>query len=302
MDTGKIIQAVETVIKGKREKIELVLVALLSRGHVLIEDIPGIGKTTLALAFSRATGLNFRRIQFTSDLLPADIIGAVVLDKKSGEFTFRKGPVFTNILLADEINRATPKTQSALLEAMGETQVSVEGITYPLPQPFLVIATQNPVEHYGTFPLPESQLDRFMMRFEMGYPDDQSEREILRDGTLREKARLIKPVTDREEIVEAQKKVEEVRVSDKVIDYIMEIARITRERFLIGMSTRAALDLSRAARALAFIKNRTFVTPDDVKYLARFVIPHRILPRDNPDINTRVSLIDQLLHEVQVPV
>ncbi len=302
MDTGKIINTVETVIKGKREKIELLLVALLSKGHVLIEDIPGIGKTTLALAFSRATGLDFTRIQFTSDLLPADIIGAVVLDRKSGEFVFRKGPVFTNILLADEINRATPKTQSALLEAMGEGQVSVEGISYPLPQPFLVIATQNPVEHYGTFPLPESQLDRFMLRFEMGYPDDLSEREILKEGILREKAREIKPVTDREEILKAQKAVENVRLAEKVVDYIMAIARATREKFLIGMSTRAALDLSRAARALAFINNRDFVVPDDVKYLAKFVIPHRILPKENPDIKTRVSLIDQLLHEVQVPI
>jgi len=302
MEPVKIIERVETVIKGKRRQIELVLTALLARGHVLIEDIPGIGKTTLAHAFARATGLEFTRIQFTSDLLPADIIGAVVFNRKTNEFEFRKGPIFKNIVLADEINRATPKTQSALLEAMGEGQVSVEGKTYQLPEPFLVIATQNPVEHFGTFQLPESQLDRFMLRFDMGYPEENVEKLILKNGNLHEMARFIEPVTTREEILNAQRLVESVKVSEKIIDYVMRIVLATRDKFVIGMSTRAALDLVKASRAFAFIRGRNFVIPDDVKTMARYVAPHRLVMQETPDFRTRSLIFEELLDAVSVPV
>ncbi len=302
MEPGRIINQVETVIKGKRRQVELTLVALLAKGHVLIEDIPGIGKTTLALAFARATGLEFTRIQFTSDLLPADIIGAVVFNRKTDEFEFRKGPIFKNIILADEINRATPKTQSALLEAMGEGQVSVEGVTYRLPEPFLVIATQNPVEHFGTFPLPESQLDRFMLRFDMGYPDEETEKDILKNGNLHEKARNLEPVVSRSEILKAQEFVENIKTAEKILEYVMRIVLATRDRFIIGMSTRAALDLVKASKAYAFIRGRDYVVPDDVKTMARYVAPHRLLMQETPDFRTRSLIFEELLNEISVPV
>ncbi len=302
MDPGKIINAVEQVIKGKREQIELVLTALLANGHVLIEDIPGIGKTTLAIAFARVTGLDFTRIQFTSDLLPADIIGAVVFDRKSEKFVFRKGPIFKNIVLADEINRATPKTQSALLEAMGEGQITVEGITYKLPEPFIVIATENPVEHYGTFPLPESQLDRFMLRFEMGYPDETAEMEILQDGYLHEKARRLESVVSPEEVLNARIDVEKVFVDRKIFEYVMRIAKATREKFIFGMSTRATIDLVKASKAFAYIKGRDFVIPEDVKTLSRFVVPHRLIIQNQVDSRSKVLKFTELLNEIQVPI
>ena len=302
MESRKIIEAVEQVIKGKREQIELVLTALLAKGHVLIEDIPGIGKTTLAIAFARVTGLDFTRIQFTSDLLPADIIGAVVFDRKTERFVFRKGPIFKNIVLADEINRATPKTQSALLEAMGEDQVTVEGISYRLPEPFLVIATENPIEHYGTFPLPESQLDRFMMRFEMGYPDENAEMEILQNGNLHEKARKLEPIISPEEVMNARKEVENIFVDEKIFEYVMKIAKATRKKFIFGMSTRATIDLVKAAKAFAYIKDRDFVIPEDIKTLSKFVVPHRLIIRDSFDLKSRVIKFTELLNEIQVPV
>src|SRR3954465_7195456 len=266
------------VIRGKDEVVRLVLVSVLARGHVLIEGVPGVGKTTLSAALARALGCSFQRVQFTSDMLPSDILGISVYSAAEQKFEFKRGPVFTNILLADEINRTTPKTQSALLEAMNEGQVTVDAVSHKLPQPFLVIATQNPVEHHGTYPLPESQLDRFLMRVQMGYPDAEAERQILRSEAGVAHLDELRPVLTGGEVLEMQQAVKHVRVDDSLVNYALEIVRRTRQsEFLsLGVSPRGSQALYRAAQAMAFLEGRSFCTPDDNKPLVVPVFAHRI--------------------------
>jgi MoxR-like ATPase len=276
-------QAIATVIRGKDEAIRLALVALLARGHLLIEDVPGVGKTTLAQALARSFHCTFQRIQFTSDLLPSDVIGTSIFNQAAQQFEFKPGPLFANIVLADEINRTTPKTQSALLEAMNEAQVTVDNRTYPLPQPFLVLATQNPIEHHGTYPLPESQLDRFLLRIRMGYPARESEREILRTQAGAAPLESLEPVLDAEDVLALQQQVRQVRVDDSLLDYALEMVERTRQRdeLTLGVSPRGSVMLCRAAQALAFLEGRDFCIPDDFKRLVIPVFAHRIV------VNTR---------------
>ena len=272
--------ALGAVIRGKAQALRLSVVCLLARGHLLIEDVPGVGKTTLAHALARAIDCRFQRIQFTSDMLPSDVLGVTVYSASREEFDFKPGPVFANILLADEINRTTPKTQSSLLEAMNEGQISIEGRSYPLPKPFMVIATQNPVEYHGTFPLPEAQLDRFLLRIRMGYPDAASEREILSLNGQREAPGSAPPVLHADEVVALQEMVHEVRVHEDIVDYIMRIVEATREhpQLTLGVSPRGSLALYRAAQALALVEGVDFVTPHHVKTLAVAVLGHRVIP------------------------
>ncbi len=270
-------QSIQTVIRGKDEIIQLALVTLFARGHLLIEDVPGVGKTTLAHALARSFNCAFQRIQFTSDMLPSDVIGISVFSQQSQRFEFRSGPIFANIVLADEINRTTPKTQSALLEAMNEYQVTVENRTYALPQPFMVIATQNPIEHHGTYPLPESQLDRFLMRLSVGYPRPESEKEILRNFANSEPLARIEPVMTAEEAVEMQQSVRGVTVDDELVNYALAIVEETRrhEDLSLGVSPRGSMSLYRAAQALAVLEGRTYCIPDDFKRLVLPVFAHR---------------------------
>ena len=283
--TDEIIQKiranVESAVLGKERTIRLSVVALLAGGHVLLEDAPGLGKTSLARALAKTLGCEFNRLQFTPDLLPSDIVGANVYRPNSGDFEFRPGPVFTNVLLADEINRTTPRTQSALLEAMSEQQVSIEGETLPLPQPFLVIATQNPFEFEGTYPLPENQLDRFMVCLEVGYPDRETEREVFKRHRNGEPTDTLQAVANSNEIVDLQQQVGNIRVDDSIADYILEIVEATRSHseLALGVSTRGALTLYRAAQAMAMVEGRDFVIPDDVKELCIPVLAHRVVCR-----------------------
>jgi MoxR-like ATPase len=272
-------QALRKVIRGKDEVVRLAVVCLLARGHLLIEGVPGVGKTTLGQALARALDCTFQRVQFTSDMLPSDVLGISIFSAAVQEFEFKRGPVFTNILLADEINRTTPKTQSALLEAMNEGQVTVDAHSYPLPQPFLVIATQNPVEHHGTYPLPESQLDRFLMRVRMGYPDSGAEREILRSDAGAAKLEALRPVFAGAELVEMQDAVTRIRVDESLVSYALAIVHKTRqgEHFSLGVSPRGSQMLYRAAQATAFLDGRTFCTPDDFKPLVVPVFAHRVV-------------------------
>src|SRR5262249_36355588 len=267
------------VIRGKDNIVRLALVSVLARGHLLIEGVPGVGKTTLAHALARAIDCSFQRVQFTSDMLPSDVIGISVYSAADQKFEFKRGPVFTNVLLADEINRTTPKTQSALLEAMNEGQVTVDAHSYELPQPFLVIATQNPVEHHGTYPLPESQLDRFLMRVRMGYPDAHAERQILRSEAGIARMDDLRPVLTGAEVIEMQHAVKNVRVDDSLVNYALEIVRRTREsEFLsLGVSPRGSQALYRAAQAMAFLEGRGYCTPDDFKPLVVPVFAHRVV-------------------------
>lgn len=271
-----IIDEIEKVVIGKRDKIELAMAAFLSGGHLLIEDMPGVGKTTLAKAIAQVLGLDFGRIQFTSDLLPADIIGVNYYDVKSGEFLFKKGPIFSSVLLADEINRATPKTQSALLEAMAERQVSVENSTYPLPDPFFVIATKNPFEESGVFSMPSSQLDRFVCTISLGYADGESEREILRQGEERGLHAL--KTFDNEEVLKLLEMSKKVHVSDEILDLVQSIIKVSREHglFTYGLSTRGALALLQLAKAYAVVRGRDFVIPNDVTDVLEPVVIHRL--------------------------
>ena len=286
-------------IRGKPEVVRLSIVCLLARGHLLIEDVPGVGKTTLAQALSRSVDCRFHRLQFTSDMLPSDVLGVTIYNAQSREFEFKPGPVFTNFLLADEINRATPKTQSALLEAMNELQVTIDGRSHPMANPFMVIATQNPVEHHGTYPLPESQLDRFLLRLRIGYPDPSSEREILRSTQQLNSAAA--PVLLPEEVTHFQHLVHTVRVDESVTDYLMAIVKKTRthDSLALGVSPRGARALYRAAQALAMVERRDYVIPEDVKRLVVPVFAHRVV------INTRVALhqrgpdaADRILEEI----
>ena len=270
--------AIERVIRGKPEAVRLAIVTLLAGGHLLIEDVPGVGKTTLAHAMALALDCSFQRIQFTSDLLPSDVVGLSVYNQQESLFEWKPGPIFANVILADEINRTTPKTQSALLEAMAEGHVTVEGVTHPLPSPFMVLATQNPIEHHGTYPLPESQLDRFMLRLRIGYPGAADERQILRDRERAEPLNEMQPVMSAADVLELQQSVSEVSVDDAIIDYLMRIVAATRasEMLDLGVSPRGTLSLFRAAQALALAEERSYCLPDDIKRLVIPVFAHRI--------------------------
>ena len=306
---GELQAAIERVIRGKSETVKFALIALLAKGHLLIEDVPGIGKTTLANALARALELSFQRIQFTSDLLPSDMLGLSIFNQKSGEFEWKPGPIFSNIVLADEINRATPKTQSALLEAMAEEQVTVEGVTRRLPLPFIVIATQNPSEHHGTYPLPESQLDRFMLRLHIGYPTLDDERSILRDRESGDPLRLVEPVMSQADVLEMQNLVSEVRFDDALLDYLLQIVELTRksESLELGISPRGTLALFRSAQALALIEGRDYCIADDIKRLVVPCFAHRLI------INSRAGairhrtreaeqILKDILQKVSVPI
>jgi MoxR-like ATPase len=278
-------QTIETVIRGKSEAVHLAIVTLLAGGHLLVEDVPGVGKTTLAHTIARCLDCSFQRIQFTSDLLPSDIVGVSIFNQHNGEFEFKPGPVFANVILADEINRTTPKTQSSLLEAMAEGHVTVENQTYELPRPFLVLATQNPTEHHGTYPLPESQLDRFLMRVRMGYPSFDEEKEILRRQTHHHPLEEITPVMNSDDVLDLQEEIKNVRIEEALLDYLMEIVTATRnsEMFELGVSPRGTLALHRAAQALAFTEDRAYCIADDIKRLVIPVFAHRVA------INSRYS-------------
>lgn len=287
-----IIRATSHIILGKEQQVKLSLTCLLAGGHLLIEDLPGMGKTTLAHTLAQVLGLGFRRTQFTSDLLPADIIGVSVFDRNTSSFQFHAGPLFTNVLLADEINRATPKTQSALLEAMEEHQVTVDGNTHLLPQPFFVIATQNPKHHIGTFALPESQLDRFLMRITLGYPDAQSERALLKNQGGRANASSIQAVCDADTLLKLQQQVHQVHVSDALLDYLQALIQYTRTQTHEGLSPRAGLGLRQCAQAWAFIDGRDFVTPEDVQAVLPSVVAHRLAQDGNSHIAKQI--LDQV--------
>jgi MoxR-like ATPase len=290
------------IILGKREQVRLALCCLFADGHLLIEDMPGIGKTTLAKVLAQTLGLEFRRVQCTSDMLPGDVLGVSVFDQHAGKFTFHPGPVFTQVLLSDEINRATPKTQSALLEAMEERQVTIEGVTRPLPLPFFVIATQNPLEQAGTFPLPESQLDRFLLRIELGYPDRASEHSLLRGGGTHRQLAKVRSLVTPEEVVRLQQSALDVRISDTLVDYVQNILDFTRSSpaFHMGLSPRAGLYLLRAARVWAFIGGREYVLPEDVQKVLPFVAGHRLRRADGRGELPRDELMALLL-SVEVP-
>jgi len=301
----EIIRLSSEYLHGKDRPLELSLLTFFSRGHLLIEDLPGLGKTTLAIAIAKLLGLSFGRIQCTSDLLPTDITGLSIYNKNSGEFEFHQGPIFNNIVLVDEINRATPKTQSALLEAMAEKQATIEGRTYKLPRPFFVIATQNPVEQFGTFPLPESQMDRFMMRISIGYPSRDAEREILRGGSRREELYSLEPVMGVEEVLEIQERIRrDIFVSESLLDYILDIVEATRKSryILAGISTRGILSIINVAKARAFFQGRDFVIPEDVRDLSEYTIPHRILFREEYDGTDKKEIIRSILEEIPVPL
>jgi MoxR-like ATPase len=292
----------ETVILGKPRQVRLCLACLLARGHLLIEDVPGVGKTTLAHALAHVLGLAWQRVQFTSDLLPADIVGVSVFDRTSQQFHFRRGPVFTQLLLADEVNRASPRTQSALLEAMEERQVSADGTTYPLPEPFFVVATQNPHEQLGTFNLPESQLDRFLMRVVLGYPDAVHERELLRGGERRDLLPVIDPVLSAAQVLAAQRAVRTVHVADALLDYAQALITRTRERadLKLGLSPRAGQGLVRAAQAWAFLDNRAAVLPEDVQAVLPPVVAHRLERRDPSEGASETTLAEEIIRAVPV--
>ncbi len=306
---GDLHATVSRVIKGKPETVKFALVSLLAKGHLLIEDVPGIGKTTLANALARALDLSFQRVQFTSDLLPSDVIGLSIFNQRSSAFEWKPGPIFANIVLADEINRATPKTQSALLEAMAEEQITVEGISRPLPRPFMVVATQNPAEHHGTYPLPESQLDRFMLRLHVGYPEKSDEREILRDRERVNPLEFVRPVMNESELIDLQAAASEVRVADELVDYLLEIVEKTRssEALELGISPRGSLALFRSAQALALVEGRDFCIADDIKRLVLPVFAHRVVVNSratNLKNKTREAeeALNDILQKVVVPV
>jgi MoxR-like ATPase len=294
--------SVGSVLRGKRKAVKMSIVCLLARGHLLIEDVPGVGKTTLALSLARSINASFQRIQFTSDLLPADITGVSIYNPETRQFEFKPGPVFANIVLADEINRTNPKTQSALLEAMNERHVSADGKTYPLPEPFMVIATQNPVEHHGTFPLPESQLDRFMMHLTLGYPAHEDEKQVLLEHMGFAQIERMKPVLDAADVVRMQDGADQVRADESILDYILAIVAETRrhDRIVLGASTRGARFLLRAAMAHAFFEGRDYAVPGDVKETAPHVLGHRIILKSHaadPD-----GIVAEIIRRVPVPV
>ncbi len=303
---ARVRENVGRVIVGREQVLDYTLAAILSEGHILLDDVPGLGKTMLAKSFARSIGCSFRRIQFTPDLLPSDVTGVNIYNQKSGEFEFRAGPLLAQLVLADEINRASPRTQAALLEAMEERQLTVEGETMAMPRPFLVIATQNPVELEGTFPLPEAQLDRFLLRLRMGYPDAAEEDAILLRFERAQPLEELDPVVESEQLRLMVKTVEQVRVSEAVRGYIVSIVQASREEkaFELGASPRASLALLRTTRALAAIRGRDFVLPDDVQEMARVVLPHRLMLSADARLrsSTPESLLEQMLSRVPVPI
>src|SRR6201996_3044462 len=296
-----LVSQVSQIIVGKEDAIRLAVSCILARGHLLIEDLPGVGKTTLSHALARSLGLDFRRIQFTSDLLPADIIGNSIFDREKQRFVFHAGPLFSQVVLIDEINRATPKTQSALLEAMEETHITVDGVTHSLPSPFFVMATQNPQHQIGTFPLPESQLDRFLMRIELGVPDRAAERKMLLGQDRRQMLLDLKPVMDGATLAEIQTRVREVHASAKLLDYLQDLLDASRRRHRTGLSPRAGLALLHAAQAWALMQGRDMVLPEDLQAVGKSVISHR-LGQDLESLEeTGSPLAEQILREVPVP-
>ena len=305
----EVARAINGIIRGKKEVVRQSIVALLAGGHLLIEDVPGVGKTTLGRALARAIGGDFRRVQFTSDLLPADILGVNVFDSTAKTFCFRPGPVFCHVLLADEINRTTPRTQSALLQAMEEHQVTLDGTTHTLPDPFFVIATQNPLEHHGTYPLPESQMDRFLMRISMGYPDREAERGLIAGPNGERPLERMQPIITPGLLTEARTAVDRVRIDEALVDYLLRIVEATRQHpdLALGASPRAGLALGRAARAAAYLAEREFVVPDDIKAHAIPVLAHRLIPTEPTaeavsDRDQTRAVLTELLEQVRVPV
>lgn len=308
-EIAKLLANIEQVIKGKNDIIKNAIVCILARGHLLLEDVPGVGKTTLAQLFARSINVSFSRIQFTSDLLPSDVLGVTVFDPTRHEFDFKPGPLFACVVLADEINRTTPKTQSALLEAMNSAQVSVDKHTHDLPRPFVVLATQNPIEFHGTFPLPKSQMDRFMMRLHLGYPDLENEITILREQREAGNIDFVQPVLSGEQILAMQHEVDHVKVDEALLEYLARIVAATRNSALIelGASTRAALSLRRAAQAKAYYENRTFCVPDDIKSMVIPVLAHRIqIPQafESEEFahHQEEEVLREVLSEVEVPL
>lgn len=313
MNSTQTIRAIQEniarVIKGKPHVIEMTVVALLARGHLLLEDVPGVGKTTLAHSLARSLDCSFKRIQFTSDLLPSDIVGVSIFNRQKQAFEFMPGPIFANIVLADEINRTTPKTQSSLLEAMSEAQISVDNQTHPLSQPFMVIATQNPAEYHGTFPLPESQLDRFLMRLRIGYPSAEEEKKVLDRSQALHPAEDLQPVLAAQDVLDLQAQVDKILMEESLMEYLLSIVQTTRQSELLslGVSTRGALALSRAAKALALVRGRTYCLPDDIKELAPVVLSHRIMVARSQGVRQRSfeqaeRIIQDLVESVPVPV
>lgn len=306
----RLVDEVEQAFHGKRSVVRLAVAALLARGHILFEDVPGVGKTTLAHALAQALGLSFRRVQFTSDLLPSDVLGVSIYNPGSSTFDVREGPIFTQVLLADEINRAPPRTQSGLLQAMQEGTVTIDDRTFRLPRPFLVLATQNPLEHYGTYPLPESQLDRFLMRLTIGYPEADAERRILLDSASVEPAlERVQPVLGPDDVLRLQSDVERVQADPSLVDYLMEIVRRTRESsaFRLGVSPRGSVALFRASRAYALTRGRDYLVPDDIRDVVVPCLAHRLLPAGmgaaTLDAHEQAAaLLESLLQEVEVPV
>ncbi|MCH8158036.1 MAG: MoxR family ATPase [Nitrospinae bacterium] len=305
----KLQKSIESIIIGKSDVVQLAITTLLARGHLIIEDVPGVGKTSLGHALARSVNLDFKRIQFTSDILPSDIVGVTIYDQEDKQFHFKQGPLFANIVLADEINRSTPRTQSALLEAMNEQQVTVDNQTYDLESPFMVIATQNPIESHGTNPLPESQMDRFMTCVSMGYPSPEDERRLLTDHPTGKKPGEITPVLDKTDILKLQKEVERVKVEGVLVDYIMSIVTATRQskHLALGLSPRGGLILQHAARARALVHGRDYCIPDDIKQLAVPILCHRVIPESHHGSPTRrhadtAAIINDLIESVEIPV
>lgn len=301
----RVINNVEKVIVGKAEPVAFSLIAVICKGHVLIEDVPGVGKTVLTKAIAKSIGCSFKRIQFTPDLLPSDVTGVSIYNQKSGNFEFRAGPIMSQVVLADEINRATPKTQSALLEAMEETQITVDGVTYKLPDPFMVMATQNPIEYEGTFPLPEAQLDRFMMNITLGYPRSQDEINILDSHQFHHPLEDLEQIMSAQELVQIQQQVRSIHVDKSIREYIVSLAGATRSHnnIYLGASPRGSLALFRASQALAAIRGRGYVIPDDVKLLARTTLAHRIIVTPAARVRgiTSAAILEEILQSVPVP-